>query len=338
MKSPIRILAVDGGGVGGILPARVLARLHASYPSLVERADLVAGTSTGGLIALGIARGLSPAQLCDLYLNQAKTIFSSTNRRYEVEWPIRAKYNPDGLREAVQTIVGDSTLGELIDKPVLVPVTAVDRSDGNHRPAGIFISTAYRLINDPTSEKYASSRWKCLDIALATAAAPTYFPAYRVVVPGDGPGREWNCWDGGIVANNPALAALGEVYRLELKEKNHTVRSELIQVPDVRVLSLGTGYRNILIDAGDWGLIQAARPVVRALLDTSVGTTAFLLRQVLGTRAVRVNVHLTEEYDMDDPGAVERLNEAALAYDLTAVEQPDKTLVNLETWLTEFWL
>jgi patatin-like phospholipase/acyl hydrolase len=338
MKSPIRILAVDGGGVGGIIPACVLARLHSSYPTLVAQADLVAGTSTGGLIALGLARGLSPAQLCDLYLDRAKNIFSRANRRYQIEWPFRAKYNPNGLREAVQTIVGNTSLGELTDKPVLVPVTAVDRSDGSHRPAGIFISTAYRLINDPTCEKYASSRWKCVDVALATAAAPTYFPAHRVVVPGDGPGSEWNCWDGGIVANNPALAALGEVYRLDLKEKKHTVRSELTQVPDVRVLSLGTGYRNIPIDGGDWGLIQAARPVVRALMDTSVGSTAFLLRQVLGTRAVRASVHLTEEYEMDDPGAVDRLNAAALAFDLTAVEQPDKTLVNLETWLTEFWL
>lgn len=75
MKSPIRILAIDGGGVGGIIPARVLERLHAAGLGIVDRADLVAGTSTGGLIALGLARGLTPEQLCQLYQQHAKDIF-----------------------------------------------------------------------------------------------------------------------------------------------------------------------------------------------------------------------------------------------------------------------
>jgi len=338
LKTPIRILAVDGGGVGGILPARLLDRLQARYPALVTQADLVAGTSTGGLIALGLARGLAPAQLCDLYLDQAKHIFSRANRRYEIEWPFRAKYRPDGLRDAVRAIVGDATLGELDGKAVFVPVTAVRRADSKHRPAGIFLSTAFRLINDPAQERYASSRWRCEDVALATAAAPTYFPAHRVANPNPAQGGEWNCWDGGVVANNPALAAVGEVYRLELAETKHPVRSDPAHVPDVRVLSLGTGYRDIPIDAGDWGLVRAARPVVRALMDTAVGSTAFLLRQILGTRAVRVSIPLADEYEMDDPDAVDRLNAAALSFDFSTVQQPDAgPPVNLDDWLTEFW-
>jgi hypothetical protein len=273
-----------------------------------------------------------------LYRTHAKKIFSRANRRFEVLWPFRAKYNPDGLRRAVGAIVGEKTLGQLTAKPVLVPVTAVLRPDHKHRPAGIFLSTAFRLINDPTQERYASSRWKCVDVALATAAAPTYFPAHRVSYPDPNRALEWNCWDGGVVANNPSLAALGEIYRLDLAEKSHPVRLDQAHVPDVRVLSFGTGYRDIPIDAGDWGLVPAARPVVQALLDTSVGSTAFLLRQILGERSVRVSVPLTQDYKLDDPGAVGWLNNAADTFDLTKVRQPDDSKpVNLDSWLQDNW-
>jgi patatin-like phospholipase/acyl hydrolase len=338
MKSPIRILAVDGGGVGGIIPARLLEQLNAADPRVIANADIVAGTSTGGLIALGLARGRPPAEICQLYQEQAKNIFSRSNRRYLAVRSIKAKFAPDGLREAVEAIVGGLTLGELTAKPVLVPVTAVQRRDGRHKPAGIFLSTAYRLTNNPKLEKYASSRWNCVDIALATAAAPTFFPAHAVDDP-DGHGR-WVCWDGGIVANNPALAAVGEVFRLELAERNAAVRGSQGETPDVRVLSLGTGYRDIDIDAGDWGLVQTARPLVGALLDASVGSTAFLLRQVLGARAARLSPPLAADYAMDDPAAVDGLNDLALEFvraGLGAVQQPDGTLVDLPDWLEEYW-
>jgi patatin-like phospholipase/acyl hydrolase len=340
MKSPIRILAVDGGGVGGIIPARILERLDAIGLKVVDRADLVAGTSTGGLIALGLARGLSPGQLCELYQDRVKDIFSSTNRRWLALRSIRAKFAPDGLRAAVHTIVGDLTLGDLRAKHVLIPVTALHRADLSHFPAGVFLSTAYRLTQDDSLEKYASSRWKCVDVALATAAAPTYFPAHVVDDPKPGSQGQWVCWDGGIVANNPGLAAVGEVLRLDLAERNVRVRSEQIAPPDIRVLSLGTGYRNLTVEAGDWGLIQAARPVVTSLLDTSVGSTAFLLRQVLGARAFRASVPLAADYEMDDPTAVDRLNDQAVQFaetGLSAVAQPDGIREDLRDWLTRLW-
>jgi hypothetical protein len=112
------------------------------------------------------------------------------------------------------------------------------------------------------------------------------------------------------------------------------------QIPDVRILSLGTGYRNMQIDAGDWGLAQAARPVVAALLDASVGSTAFLLRQVLGERMVRVSPSLETDYAMDDPGAVNGLNGLANDFfekQLGAIKQLDSTFVNLTSWLNTYW-
>ena len=340
MKSPIRILAVDGGGVGGIIPARLLEQLHARDPRIIANADIVAGTSTGGLIALGLACGRTPGEICDIYQQKAKVIFSRRNRRFLIVRAFRAKFAPDGLREAVKAVAGDLTLGQLTAKHVLIPVTAVQRPDTSHRPAGIFLSTAYRLTGKEFFEKYHSSKWKCVDAALATAAAPTYFAAHVVENPDSKTGGKWVCWDGGIVANNPALAAVGEVLRLDLAEKNIVHREHMAEAPDIRVLSLGTGYRNMDINGGDWGLIQSARPVVAALMDASVGSTAFLLRQLLGSRGVRVSVPLTDDYEMDDPGAVDGLNQLAIDFvktGLSAIRQPDGTEVNLQAWLNQNW-
>ncbi len=339
-KTPIRILAVDGGGVGGIIPARLLEQLHADDPRIIANADIVAGTSTGGLIALGLARGKTPAELCQIYQDKAKVIFSRGNRRFCITRLFRAKFKPDGLKDAVREVAGDLSLGELTAKLVFIPVTAVKRSDLSHRPAGIFLSTAFRLTGNPALEKYRSSKWKCVDVALATAAAPTFFPAHEVNgSAADGPGK-WTCWDGGIIANNPALAAVGEVFRLDLARQNQSMREGPSQLPDIRVLSVGTGYRDIDISGGDWGLIQSARPVIAALMDGSVGSTSFLLRQILGRRAVRVSVPLQADYEMDDPTVVDGLNARALQFarsELSAIKQPDGTTVDLRDWLREYW-
>jgi hypothetical protein len=141
------------------------------------------------------------------------------------------------------------------------------------------------------------------------------------------------------VANNPALAALGEVYRLDFDSRRAEYHAGTASPPQVRVLTLGTGYANMDIGGGDWGLIQTARPLVGALLDASVGSTAFLLRQLLGSRAVRVNIEMPD-YEMDDPSVVDRLNALAeefMTNGTGAIPQPDGTKVNLTSWLDRYW-
>jgi patatin-like phospholipase/acyl hydrolase len=327
MKSPVRILSIDGGGVGGIIPARLIERVVAERPDFLQKVDLFAGTSTGGLIALALAGGMSPTDLCAAYLTQGPQIFSWWKRRPITEWPLRAKYDPSGLLGAVQALVGDKTLADLPGN-VIVPVTALQRSDGGHTPAGMFVSTAWRLSQrKDVVEKHLSSRWPCIELAMATCAAPTYFPAHTVNIAGT-PGLGVLCWDGGIVANNPALAAVSELYSLASGE-----------VPDVRVLSLGTGYKDTIIDAGDWGLLECARPVIADMLVASVSSTAFMLSQLLGHEAVRVTPP-TADYKIDDTDVMTRLDQCAADYaanSLGAVPQPDGSTCDLRQWLTENW-
>src|SRR5262249_60691835 len=115
----IRILAIDGGGIGGIIPAQLLTRLAADHPRLIETCDIFAGTSTGGLIALGLADKRSPDFVAKLYLEQGRQIFGpSTSRMFPFDW-VRAKYSTAGLRSIIAKEFQDKTLAEL-EKPVVI--------------------------------------------------------------------------------------------------------------------------------------------------------------------------------------------------------------------------
>ena len=344
MKSPIRILAVDGGGVGGIIPARVLERLQAHYPDLVERADLVAGTSTGGLIALGLAAGQNPAQLCSLYQEHAKDIFSRANRRSLLCRLWRAKFTADGLRDAVLAIVGDQTLGQLTAKPVLVPVTALKRADSRHRPAGISLSTVYRLSVTPTAagrEKYQSSQWKCVDVALATATAPTFFPAHEVEkAPGPPPANGSAGTAGWWPTTRPWPPSARSC---DWTRPTRRARTRPRQPPDIRVLSLGTGYRNLDVEARGLGPASSQpAPIAWApwWRRTRSGSTSFLLGQLLGRKVIRVSPKLDEDYGIDDPAAVDRLNAAAVAFIDKALgtgQAEGESTARLPEWLDKHW-
>ncbi|HUR54552.1 MAG TPA: patatin-like phospholipase family protein [Gemmataceae bacterium] len=338
LKQPVRILAVDGGGVGGIMPVRLIERLAVDHPGLLEKTDILAGTSTGGLIALGLGTGLTPTELGAIYQTWIPQIFSRANQRL---WPfslLRAKFRPSGLRRAATAIAGTRTLGQL-GKAVVIPVLALERPQpppplpSRHFPAGIFLSTAHRLVHNPARAKYHADSWPCVDVALATSAAPTYFPAHRVN--SEVLGR-WRFWDGGLVANNPAMVAVGEVTRVSGQQR-----------PDVRVLSLGTGYQDTLMRAADWGQARLPIPqyIISAQLDASVGSTAFLMRQLFGRHVIRVSVPLTgkDGFEMDDPHCVDRLIVRTDHYYTEVVQksrqviQPDGTTEDLIAWLRANW-
>jgi len=196
---------------------------------------------------------------------------------------------------------------------------ALVRPDKRHTPAGIFLSTIAHKAGRPELIKYRANDWLCVDAALATSAAPTYFPAHRV----DG----WVLWDGGLVANNPAAVTVGEAKKVYGSEGVVFI-----------ILSLGTGYGNHPTQAGDWGKIQAVVDVISTTLDTSVGSTAFLLRQDMHDRFLRLNLEI-RDYDIDDPNAVPRLcDDVNNHYNRTKLfRQTDGVEVDALKWLQKYW-
>ena len=175
----MRILTLDGGGIRGLWTARVLHRLELAQPGFLASIDLFAGTSTGGILALGLALGLSLAMIEQFYLSQAAKIFNASfEHRVEALGELREpKYDNAGLRAALTNIFGTRCLGDL---PREVLVTTYDCIN--------------RVSVDMTRAAFANLL--CVDAVLRTSAAETYFPAYQ------------GCVDGGTSANNPSMVAV----------------------------------------------------------------------------------------------------------------------------------
>lgn len=202
-----RVLAIDGGGIKGILPAAFLAHIEETTGKRVaDHFDLIAGTSTGGIIALGLGLGLSARTIADFYVQQGPEIFaqpSSPKRSVlgtimfraakvmrSARQLVTSKYGSEKLRSALEAAFGDAVLG---DSKTRLVIPAFDR---NRRELHVF-KTAHH-------ERFATD-WKerAVDVALATAAAPTFFPGHALT-------SGISLVDGGTWANNPVGLAVVE--------------------------------------------------------------------------------------------------------------------------------
>lgn len=201
---PRRILTIDGGGLKGAMPAAFLAEIEEmSGQRIVDNFDLIAGTSTGGIIALGLALGLTAAEILDFYLSRGPRIFdqepgegiltaalTAIRQRFRSMRQIgTSKYDAGALKDELSVVFGDRRIGDALTR-VVIP--AYDSANG-----GLYVfKTAHH-------ERLAADwRVSMVDAALATAAAPTYLPAHSF----DGAAH---LLDGGVWANNPmGVAAL----------------------------------------------------------------------------------------------------------------------------------
>ena len=195
-----RILCIDGGGILGTFPAAFLSGIESNLPKPIgEYFDLIAGTSTGGIIAIGLAMGLRAQKLLDLYEDRGPAIFGQASgkvRNYfgkklaDARRVFTHKYTSEALEHELEAVLGRKRIGDASTR-LLIPAW-------NPLARSVYIyKTAHhpRLRND----------YKCsaVDAAMATAAAPTYFPQHTT--------REsLGLTDGGTWANNPTALAVVE--------------------------------------------------------------------------------------------------------------------------------
>jgi hypothetical protein len=243
-----RILSIDGGGVRGILPAAILAGLEERFlggASVAGFFDLIAGTSTGGILALGLGAGLPAAELRGLYVERGGEIFPPlgpglvgrilrhlrARRRY-----VRYIYEQDALAGVLQEILGDRLFGSSTRR------LCVPSFEGRHGEVYIF-----KTPHHPDFK--LDWREPMLKVALATSAAPSY---YRPLRAGD-----YTFIDGGVWANNPVMIALTEA-----------LASFEVTREQIRILSLGCG-EGLYSVAGsklNWGGMFQWRDVISAAM------------------------------------------------------------------------
>ncbi len=304
-----RILSLDGGGVRGVFTTTLLARLEAAAPFL-GRMDLLAGTSTGGIIALGLAAGLSPDEITALYLENMPRIFppSHLDGLAFLGKLVEAPYENTVLKRALtETFEGRGfrTLGDL-PRRVVVPTFDLDSGSGPAGRPGPRSWKAKIFHNGPGPGSDAVEG--IVDVALRTSAAPTYFPSYQGFV------------DGGVIANNPSMIALAQALHPATGGQ---------KLEDVRVLSVGTGVRlrHIAGESHDWGYVQWAVPLSQLIVEGPMDTARYECEQLLEERFCRLDAVLEREIDMDD---------AAAAPDLIAMAERvplDRTVAWLRRWL-----
>lgn len=195
-----RILAIDGGGIRGTFPAAFLANLEKGLDRPIgSYFDLIAGTSTGGIIAIGLALGLRAQTILELYEKRGPAIFSQTQnglrglieRHLRIgKWLVGPKYTTKALEDALKEVLGERRLGECKTR-LMIP-------SFHSQTQNVYIfKTAHhpRLATD--------YREFAVDAALATAAAPTYFRQHITA-------NDVGLVDGGLWANNPTGIAVVE--------------------------------------------------------------------------------------------------------------------------------
>jgi len=196
-----RILTIDGGGIRGTFPAAFLANLEKDLDQPIGRYfDLISGTSTGGIIAIGLALGLTAGNILKLYEEKGPAIFAQT-RSGVLGWLSRhfrngkrffwgPKYNAQPLRAALGEVLGERRLGEAQTR-LLIPAW-------HPKTQGVYI---FKTAHHPRLQ--TDYKELAVDAALATAAAPTFFRQHITA-------NDVGLVDGGLWANNPTGIAVVE--------------------------------------------------------------------------------------------------------------------------------
>ncbi len=284
---PVKILAIDGGGIRGLIPAVVLADLERrTGRRTAEMFDLIAGTSTGGILACGLSRpadggapAFTAADLIGLYESEGPEIFhrSLVKRIESVDGYVDERYDDVGLNAALRRYLDGTRLSQAVTD-VFITAYEIERREA-------FFFRSSRARTDPTYD------FTFVDTARATSAAPTYFEPVRV---SDVAGASrYALIDGGVFALNPAMCAFAELAA--------GGRRDEIEL----VVSLGTGSHTRRLpfeDVRGWGQLEWARPLIDVVFDGGAQTVDFELGQLLGPeRYVRFQTRLTEASDdLDD--------------------------------------
>ncbi|KAL0446729.1 UNVERIFIED_CONTAM: Patatin-like protein 2 [Sesamum latifolium] len=262
----ITVLSIDGGGIKGIIPAVILdflesqlQELDGKHTRLADYFDVIAGTSTGGLVTAMLTspdennRPLYAAKdIKPFYLENCPKIFPQTHSWFPFGKELKSLLGPlyDGkyLHGMLKEKLKNTKLSESITN-VVIPAFDIKRL----QPV---IFSTYE------AKRSALLDAKFSDICISTSAAPTFFPGHEFATKDEnGNVREYNLIDGGVAANNPALIAISEVMKQVFHSNMELLGMRGVELPRLLIVSVGTGaarvdekYNTKL--AAKWGILD----------------------------------------------------------------------------------
>lgn len=295
-----QVLSLSGGGFLGLYTVSVLAAIEEQIGGhIADRFDLIAGTSVGGIIGLGLASRVSAKKIRDTFIKDGPTIFSPNpppqsqlGRKFALTKNIgKAKYETGNLRKTVETLVGKrKKIGDLQHR-VIIP--AINLTKGAPQ---VFKTDHHKTF-------VRDCKLLVADVALATSAAPTFFPLHMI-------GSELFA-DGSLYANSPDEIALHEALHF-LKQP----------VDDIRMLSIGTTTSKFSFsnsgktNLGWMGWMDNQR-LPRVMISAQQQNAGYILGHRLGERYLRIDHEQSPEQerslalDVASPGAIADLSALA---------------------------
>lgn len=289
-KKYYRILSLDGGGIRGLLTCRLLVELDQCYPGFLGKVDLFAGTSTGGILALGLAAGYSPDEMADIYLKKGSLIFTKGfwDRLGDIDRFFNSDYDNKALRAALVDKFGEEgTLGQL-NKKVLISSFLLDNDAPWRKTKGKKKQPAVRSWKPKFFHNYDTEDpddndcdANAVEVALHTSAAPTFFPLHQGYT------------DGGVVANNPSMCALAQAVDTKTGQQ---------KLDNIVLLSVGTGATPKYLTGMNerWGYLKWAPSLLSIMMDGVSGVADFQCAKLLNERYRRVNINFTRDIGLDD--------------------------------------
>ena len=278
------ILALDGGGIRGVYAAHILARLEDILEAPVrESFDLIAGTSTGSIIAGAASVSIPMVTLVNLFESQADRIFRK--RRFILFPFVRSRYSAGPLERVIGEYLPEVTMGE-ISKPLMITSSSIS-TGGVH----VFKSRYLEDLNEPYLR---DGNVRLRDAILASCAAPTYFDPRPV--------EEYLLADGGLWANNPTIIAVCEALAKFQKP-----------LSAIRVLSVGTGKNTSFYNSRKyWGLLTGwgGPKLVEYVLGLQSQASTNMAKLLLKDRLVRLDPEI-DSWKLDDIRTVKNMKALA---------------------------
>ncbi|QXJ21111.1 patatin-like phospholipase family protein [Actinomadura graeca] len=280
MSGPYHVLTLDGGGLRGIFTAAVLTEIESALgPAFVDVFDLLVGTSTGGIIALGLASGRTCREMLDFYREAGASIFGRPRRLRRLNGP---KHDRTALDAVLQRRFGEMRMNDLA-KPVCI--TAYELVHGTPRVWKDDHAPGLRWGGDQLV-------WK---VAASTSAAPTYLAPVQM-------GEADSLVDGGVWANNPAMVGVIEAIRYNGRG-----------LGDLRLLSVGTTSQPMRIaghhKALSMGSLKWAINALSLLQGSTSAAVDHQVRLLLGDAYLRLDSERTRRIALDDVQACGPLQE-----------------------------
>ncbi|MFB2970877.1 patatin-like phospholipase family protein [Aerosakkonema sp. BLCC-F183] len=319
MENTFKILSLDGGGIRGVLSATLLKEVETILKEkkgqeLHEYFDLVAGTSTGSILAAGIACQMNAQQMIELYLKEGKNIFLDSVRRQR-KWRILGQFfgshvlypharGEQGLAKVLEKALCDSPVGKKLGKsPTMAEIK-------QHSTSQLLIlaydvlsrNTTWFANDDPKEWYYQTDLWK---ICTASASAPTFFPPYQLPYFDDFLPHI----DGGVAANNPELAAIAHALSMTIEDKTNP------KIEQIAVLSIGTGQTTrpyTYNEIKNWGSLEWVMNIPNIFLNPSAENSEYISRRIFmgicNQNYLRLDFDLNKRFESKrEPGKLPKL-------------------------------